>query len=210
MRTEPITTEQLADRVLAAPMMGRRRLVALAGAPASGKSTLAEHLAKQLNKKGCKAQVVPMDGFHLHNPTLVERRLLNRKGAPETFDARGFVHLVRRLGGEDEVYYPIFDRRRDIAIAGGGFIDDACHTVIIEGNYLLYDAPIWRELNALWDLSIRLDVPIDTLKSRLVDRWLAHGLSLEQAKARADENDLINVRTIADAPLCADITFASF
>ncbi|MFA3916540.1 nucleoside/nucleotide kinase family protein [Ruegeria hyattellae] len=200
----PITT--LIDTILAASRAGRRRLVALAGAPASGKSTLAEALAEGLNARGCNTKVVPMDGFHLHNPTLIERGLLDRKGAPATFDVMGFAHLVARLQDEDEVFYPTFDRTRDIAIAGGGLIGPLCDTIIVEGNYLLFDAPQWRDLSKHWDLSVRLDVPLETLEKRLIDRWLDHGLSEEDATTRATRNDIANARSIAGAMLAADVT----
>lgn len=194
------------ETVLAGTRNGRRRLVAVVGAPASGKSTVAEHLAAQLCDAGCLSQVVPMDGFHLHNQFLVERGILNRKGAPETFDVAGFLHLVARLHDDPDVYYPTFDRSRDIAIAGSGLIKEDCDTVIVEGNYLLFDAPDWRDLRAHWDVAIWLDVPMATLRTRLVERWLAHGLSREQAQTRAAENDLANAKLISEARLPADLT----
>lgn len=205
MTSPALTIGELAERVLATPRKGARRLVALAGAPASGKSTLAKALADHLTASGTPAQVVPMDGFHLHNQILVDRDLLNRKGAPETFDATGFLQLVIRLRTEAEVFYPLFDRERDIAIAGAGYMDAACDTVVFEGNYLLYDAPIWRDLRHCWDLALRLDVPEPILQDRLVARWLTHGLSPEQAKTRADENDLRNARLIMEHQLLGDI-----
>ncbi|HSF93012.1 MAG TPA: hypothetical protein VLA51_12530, partial [Paracoccaceae bacterium] len=127
----------LLEKVLAAPRSGKRRLVALAGPPASGKSTLAETLCEKLNAAGCKTQVVPMDGFHLDNSILIERGLLPRKGAPETFDAEGFASLIARIKNTSEVFYPTFDRTRDIAVAGTGFVPKDCDTVVVEGNYLL-------------------------------------------------------------------------
>lgn len=201
-----LTFKELVEHVLAAPRAGRRRVIALAGGPASGKSTLAKKLADHLDEEGCAAQVVPMDGYHLHNQILIDRGLLNRKGAPETFDALGFVHLVARLHDEAEVFYPIFDRKKDIAIAGGGVIEAGCDTVIVEGNYLLHDTPIWRDLSEHWDLSVRLDVESGIVKDRLIERWLAHGLSIEQAEMRAAENDLINAQSVAEMSLPSDVT----
>ncbi|MGR3793264.1 nucleoside/nucleotide kinase family protein [Vannielia sp. SX4] len=195
----------LAEAVMAAPPAGRRRVVALAGAPASGKSTLAETLCAALKEREHSAQVVPMDGFHLHNPILMERGLLARKGAPETFDAMGFLHLSGRLGQEREVAFPLFDRARDIAIAGAGIVDEDCQTVIVEGNYLLFDAPVWRDLRPLWDLAVLIDVSIETLRARLVERWLAHGLSQAEATARAEGNDLANAERVNGALLAADL-----
>ena len=199
------SVEDLAVHVLASPRSGVRRLVALAGPPASGKSTQAKILANRLNEKGCSAQVLPMDGFHLHNEILVERGLLNSKGAPETFDMQGFLQLITRLHDEPEVYFPTFDRSRDIAIAAAGCVDKACDTVIIEGNYLLFDRPTWRDLRHHWDLALRLEVPEVTLKRRLLERWLSYGLSPVQARRRAEENDLANARVIEEFALPADI-----
>jgi len=192
------------DQINAAPRKGLRKLVALAGPPASGKSTLAENIAQRLN-----AQVVPMDGFHLDNAILAKRGLLDRKGAPETIDAAGFVHMVRRLRDEQDVIYPLFDRTRDLAIAGAGHIDATCRTVVIEGNYLLHDADIWRDLHDLWDFSIRLQVSESILRDRLIARWTDHGLSADEAAVRADGNDLRNARTMASAHLSADLTIES-
>ena len=46
-----------------------------------------------------------MDGFHLSNVELDRLGLADRKGAPETFDAAGFVHLLRRLRAADHLVY---------------------------------------------------------------------------------------------------------
>lgn len=193
----------LVGRIQSAKVKGRRKLVALAGPPASGKSTLASHLAKAL---GDAAQVVPMDGFHLDNSLLRQAGLLARKGAPQTFDAVGFVHLVRRLRDEGDVVFPTFDRDLDMAVAGTGRVTPRCDTVIIEGNYLLFDAPPWRALAPLWDISIRLDPALDLVRDRLVARWLDQGLAPDAALARAQDNDLDNARQMATAALPADIT----
>lgn len=40
--------------------------IAVAGAPASGKSTLAGHVADLLNGRGVRTVVVPMDGYHYY------------------------------------------------------------------------------------------------------------------------------------------------
>jgi len=192
--TDEITN--LVSQVIRSARKGHRRVVAIAGAPASGKSTLAGTLTQSLNNVGCASQLVPMDGFHLHNPLLVARGVLNRKGAPETFDAGGLLRLVQELASDRPVYHPVFDRAKNISIAGAGYIGPECDTVVIEGNYLLMDAPIWRDMIPFWDLSIILDVAEDVLQSRLVQRWLDHGLSAEQAQASAEENDIPNARLV--------------
>ncbi len=198
--------EVLADRVLAVPRAGKRKLVALAGPPASGKTTVSRILAQQLSQAGCDTSVVPMDGFHLDNRVLSSLGLLHRKGAPETFDAEGIVRLMQALLSCDRVFYPTFDRDEDFSRAGAAMIDATCDCVVVEGNYLLFDAPVWRDLHPMWDVSIRLAVPPEILQKRLVQRWIDFGLSREQAETRAKENDMVNAKLIADRALPATLT----
>ena len=201
--------EELCDAVLARLDLsgGGRRLVALSGAPGSGKSTLSEPLAAMLTERGVRSEVVPMDGFHLDNRLLEASGLMPRKGAPETFDLGGFKRLCHALRADDDVIYPLFDRSRDLAIAGAAHVGQDCSVAVIEGNYLLFDEPGWRDLADLWDVSIRLDVPLAELEARLVQRWLTHGLDQAAAEARARGNDLANAQRIASARLPADLTW---
>lgn len=202
--------DMLVRRVRETPIRARRRLVALAGPPASGKSTVAAQLTEALNSNGIPTQLVPMDGFHLDNRILQDRGQMAVKGAPQTFDAAGFLALVRRLRDEADVYYPEFDRVRDLSVAGAGHVNDTCQTVVIEGNYLLFDAPVWRDLAQYWDLSIALSVDIGILRERLIERWLSHGLTLAEATQRAEGNDLANAALIAKSSLPADLTLPNF
>lgn len=206
MNTPEEMAEALLDRVLATPRSGLRKVVAIVGPPASGKSTLSKVLAEQLTAKGCASTVVPMDGFHLDNQILSSLGLLARKGAPETFDAEGMLRLVQALPDAKQLFYPTFDRKEDLARAGAGMIDSACECVIVEGNYLLLDAPKWREMHPYWDLSVRLQVPFEILQRRLIQRWLDFGLPPDQAEKRAMENDMRNARLFDDHALPASVT----
>lgn len=102
-----------------------RTVVAIAGAPGAGKSTLAEALVDRLNavREGAAA-LLPMDGFHFDDLHLVPAGLRARKGAPETFDVGGYAHALRRLcvGDEPFVAVPVFDRGIEIARAGARLI----------------------------------------------------------------------------------------
>lgn len=196
------TVKDLARRVEGIEPNARRRLIAIAGAPGSGKTTLAADLVKAL---GPGAALVPMDGFHLDNRVLDARGLRARKGAPETFDATGFLHMVRRLASEPEVIVPVFDRDRDIAIAGAQVVGPDTETAVVEGNYLLLDTRPWSDLRPLFDLSVFLDVDEDELEDRLVRRWRAHGHDAEAARTRALGNDLPNARLVARQSAEADL-----
>ncbi len=197
--------DALVKRILSLPKSEGRRLVAIAGAPASGKSLLAASLTEAVNRAGRTARNIPMDGFHLDNRLLDIRGLRARKGAPETFDAEGFIALAHRLKGGGDVVYPLFDRELDIAIAGAATIEADCDIAIIEGNYLLLDEDPWRALLPLWDLSIWLETPEAVLRERCIQRWLDHDHTPEAAVTRAEGNDLVNANRVTNAVLPADI-----
>ena len=139
---------------------------------------------------------MPMDGFHLDNDTLHAMELFHRKGAPETFDADGFVALIKRLRGDDTVPYPTFDRDADRTVPDGGQINETTRIVLVEGNYLLLNQFPWDSLAGLFDMTVRLVVNHETLAARLITRWIDHGLSPENARDRALGNDMVNVRYV--------------
>lgn len=200
--------QALAQMVADVPRRQKRRLIAVCGAPASGKSTLADALCAALQSNGVATCVVPMDGFHLDNTILKANGSLDRKGAPHTFDSAGFAALIARCGHEDDVYYPTFDRARDIAIAASGVVTKGADTVVVEGNYLLMQTSGWRDLASLWDITITLDVPAEELRNRLIKRWTDHGLSPRDAAIRAEQNDMKNARTVIIESAPADVIYA--
>ncbi len=192
------TAEKAAKTVVArldglAPR-GRRLMVALAGAPGAGKSTLAEAVVAAL---GPQAALMPMDGFHLDDSVLRRKGLLPRKGAPQTFDAGGFAATLGRVAAGEHVYVPVFDRAREIAIAGVQEIGPEVSVVVVEGNYLCLSEAPWTALAPLWDLSVFLDVPVPELERRLLRRWAGFGYSPAKAREKAEGNDIPNARRVA-------------
>ncbi|MEX0280245.1 MAG: zeta toxin family protein [Arenibacterium sp.] len=186
----------LVSQIDALPKAAHPVLIAIAGAPGSGKSTFAEMLHSRTARPSC---VIPMDGFHLDNVTLQARGLLHRKGAPQTFDLNGFKHLIGALRSNSMRHFPTFDRRADKTVPEGGFVPEATELLIFEGNYLLLDTPGWRDLGQYWDASVWLEVPEEVLTRRLVQRWTDHGLPPDQARRRAEENDLVNARQVIES-----------
>lgn len=190
-------------REITARAAGRDRfLVAIAGPPGSGKSTIAAELAARL---GPASAVLPMDGFHLDNDRLRHLGLLHRKGAPETFDAAGFLNLLRAVRSQDTVPFPTFDRTADRTVPDGGRIEKATRIVLVEGNYLLLKNPPWSDFAALFDLTVGLAVSREELESRLIARWLDHGLPEAEARARALGNDMKNVDFVMENSRAPDV-----
>ena len=187
---------QIYNELLSVDRKNERIIVGISGAPGAGKSTLSQALSTKLNKLERVAAVIPMDGYHLDDSLLEDLGLLKRKGAPETFDFAGFKHLLLRIKNEDEVVYPVFDREREISIAGAGILKKNIRIVIVEGNYLLFDEEPWSCLSKLLDYSVFLDVELTVLEQRLIDRWLDHGFSRAEAQQKALENDIQNAKRV--------------
>lgn len=176
-------------RLLPAAVPGRRVLLGIVGAPGAGKSTAAAALAS-LNPADHKQ--VPMDGFHLADQALSGLGLLDRKGAPETFDAHGYAALLSRLRGAPghTVYAPAFERALEQPLANALPIPASASLLITEGNYLLLDAPGWREARAQLNEVWFLDVAPDVRRRRLIARHILFGkdpAAAEEWVRRVDE-----------------------
>jgi pantothenate kinase len=208
-----VDLDDLAARVtrVADAAAGRRVLVGVVGAPGSGKSTLAKRLANRLTADGLPAVRVPMDGFHLADVALAERRLLDRKGAPETFDAHGYLNLLRRLRAEtgNDVLAPGFERDLEQPIAASITVAPSHRVVVTEGNYLLDDADPWPDVRAELDEVWFVDLDDGRRRSRLVDRHVKHGKTREAAQAWVDEVDEPNARRVLARSGTADLVVPS-
>jgi len=178
---------------------GGRRLLGLVGAPGAGKSTLAAALLQAVGAE--RAQVVPMDGFHLANVELQRLGRAARKGAPDTFDAAGYVALLARLRAQQEgdpiVYAPEFRREIEEPIAGAIAVLPQTRLVITEGNYLLHDEGAWAGAAALLDEIWYVDIDDALREARLVARHQQFGRSAEAAREWVARTDAPNARLIA-------------
>ncbi|MGB3443734.1 MAG: nucleoside/nucleotide kinase family protein [Actinophytocola sp.] len=179
-------------------------MIGICGAPGAGKSTLAERLVEAL---GEEAVLVGMDGYHLAQVELARLHRTARKGAPDTFDAAGYVHLLRRIRDQEgeTVYAPEFRREIEEPIAGAVPVRPAHRYLVTEGNYLLLTEPPWHEVRTLltetWFLA-----PDETLRrDRLIARHRAFGRTLDEARERTLGSDEHNAMLINATRWAADL-----
>lgn len=182
----------------------QRILVFLAAPPGAGKSTLAammEALAKQ--KENCELQVLGMDGFH-HYQSYIQTHHVHIdgkqvpmkavKGCPESFDFERFYTYLKRLYTEETLACPMYDRRLHDVVEDA--IEITASIVLVEGNYLLLDEEPWRAVSKLCDDSIFINVDMDTLKLRLLQRKMMGGSPAHEAIAFYEQSEQRNIQRI--------------
>ena len=205
--------DALVDRARALVVGGRRAVLGIAGAPAAGKTTLAEELLAALGPTppsgltpGDWVAHVPMDGFHLADVELVRLGLRDRKGAPETFDHLGYAALLRRFheDEDDVIYAPGFERVIEQPIAGSIPVHRAARLIISEGNYLLF----WEALRPLLTEVWYADLDSPSRLRRLIDRHMRFGkpepTAIEWATGTDERNAVLIAATRSRADLLVD------
>lgn len=199
-------TPLIADRILRAAGTAQRFMVAIAGPPGAGKSTISAALVEVLQLRQQRAAVVPMDGFHFDDSVLIARGHRARKGAAFTFDCAGFEVLLKRIRcREPDVAIPVFDRSLELSRAAAAVVDADTRIVLVEGNYLLLSEAPWSRLYELFDYRIAIDVPLAELQRRLLQRIQSHGFTLEHAQNWIAGNDLPNIRHVQTSSVQPDL-----
>ena len=178
-----------------------RAILGIAGDPGAGKSTLVDLLLERIRAvKGADwVAHVPMDGFHLADAQLDRIGARGRKGAPDTFDAAGYAHLLERVKRQvgDPVYVPGFDRTLEQPLAAALVVLPSARLVVTEGNYLLLEHPHWararQAMDAVWFVASEESERIE----RLVARHVEFGKTPEEARAWVATTDQRNSELVA-------------
>jgi pantothenate kinase len=181
-------------------------ILGIFGKPGSGKSTFTEYLLHNLDPES--VAVVPMDGFHLSNGELITLGKRDRKGAPDTFDVEAFIALLGDLTnrGENEITFPIFNRKTERNFPNVGVVAPRVQLVIVEGNYLLHSRDGWGKAATYFDETWYLKLDDTVRVRRLIDRHVFFGKSLSSAELWVRDSDEKNADLIGESASLADFT----
>ncbi|KAG7743176.1 hypothetical protein KL932_001917 [Ogataea haglerorum] len=186
----------------------QRVIVAVCGAPGSGKSLITERVVRRLNERygEQRAVVVPQDGFHYYMSELLQmadpETMVARRGADFTFNAEALVDLVKRIREhpEEEIYAPSFDHKIKDPVESSIVIRPENQVVILEGNYVCLDKEPWSQLSQVVDANWMVVARPELIRERIVRRHLEAGISKtkEEAEKRADGNDMVNGKYVIE------------
>lgn len=209
MTPRGLTLDALVEAIVGLPRPdGRRVVVAVAGPPAAGKTTLTEALIARLAPD---AGLLQMDAYHFDNQILEARGHRPRKGAPHTFDVAAYRLMLANLRNEPrvEISVPQFDRSLELARNCAVVVSPDQQLLVTEGNYLLLKDSPWSELRSLFDFTVWVDAPEAVIEQRILSRWRDHGLDDGEALVRAEQNDLPNARLVKASSHAADAVFVA-
>ena len=174
-----------------APNSPVRVLIAVAGVPGAGKSTITARLIPPLKAWNIIAAVLAQDGFDYDGEVLRQmpspEEAIERRGARFTFDARAFVKMVadvQRMAGVNSVWGPTFDHALKDPTPDGVEIAPEVQVVFVEGNYVLLKDTVWSRIGELTDESWFVLGDSAEIVERIVKRHLAAGIASTEAEAR--------------------------
>jgi pantothenate kinase len=191
-----------------------RRIIALAGVPGAGKTTLAARLAEAINTRTAPGTMLAlgMDGFHFTKAALRQfpdpEEAFARRGAPWTFDAaalRQRLAELRASAGRSAVPWPGFEHAVGDPVEGALMVPAGARLVIVEGLYLLHRADGWETISACFDERWYLDTPLEIALERLALRHMqAWGITRAAAEHRIAASDRLNAELVQNTARFAD------
>jgi pantothenate kinase len=186
-----------------------RFILGIVGAPASGKSTISAEIIEAVNEEAGSeiAIVVPMDGFHRSNQELKAWGIWELKGIPDSFNAQGFVELLKGLREQTDrtVGCPAFDRAIEEPAENAILVKANHKLVVVEGNYLLLQNEPWNEIKPLLNEVWFIESSRAVIEPRLLERHIKGGRTEAAARLKMESTDLPNARLIEATRELADL-----
>ncbi len=157
-------------------------IIGIAGSVAAGKSTTARVLQKLLSMTHEKLNValITTDGFLYPNQELERMGILNRKGFPESYDAKKLMALLSSAkSGQKTLSVPVYSHLNyDVVpnevqtiVEPDILIVEGVNVLQVNSNRLLQKRRVF--VSDFFDFSIYVDAAEDDLRSWFLERFLS-------------------------------------
>lgn len=205
--TEPrrVDYESLFDSLLKAHFKSNKKIfvVSIGGCAQSGKTTVANRIKDDLNKRGINSIVVSLDNWLLG---VNERK--GNETVRERFRYQDIVEAAARIVEGEKVYPPIYDARTRLIIR-----EKSLEPLHIDEGVCIVDGVVALDIEGLRDISdfnIFVDVDDDIRKKRLKHFYRDYKkCSLEETERIIEPRESEEVPIIKKTKEFADVIFYS-
>lgn len=149
-------------------------VIGVAGSVAVGKSTTARLLQALLARwdHHPRVDLVTTDGFLYPNAELKRRKLMDRKGFPESYDRRSLMRFVTSVkSGADAACAPVYSHLRYDIVPGATQVVRHPDILILEGLNVLQTGPTLM-VSDLFDFSLYVDARVSDIEDWYISRFL--------------------------------------
>jgi pantothenate kinase len=148
-----------------------------------------------------------MDGFHMKHSKLEAAGTAVDKGMPHTFEGAAFADFLGLLrAATGPMNGPAYSRKTEDVVDDAFIVPATTRLLVVEGNYLLLATAPWWRVKPLLDRAIYLEIPVETVRARLMKRQAEEGLFTEERnRAHIERVDLVNYDTVQRSRPRADI-----
>jgi type I pantothenate kinase len=149
-------------------------IIGVAGSVAVGKSTTARLLQVLLQRWDTHPRVdlVTTDGFLYPTAELERRKLMTRKGFPESYDRRALLRFVTDVkSGKPNVHAPVYSHTAYDILPDEYQVIDRPDIVILEGLNVLQTGPTLM-VSDLLDFSVYVDARTTDIEHWYIERFL--------------------------------------